>query len=365
MINLIDVVSNFVINGDVVSVEPYGNGHINDTYCVNATDKGKTVRYILQRLNTNVFPRTKELMENVHKVTSFLAEKIKMSGGDPLRETLTLIPTNDGGYYFNKNDDFFRMYVFIEGAIGYQIADDADMFASCGKAFGNFINMLNDFPAKELHEVIFNFHNTLKRFETFCESLDKDYNNRSETCKKEIDFILSRKDYCSMIVEKLASGDLPLRVTHNDTKLNNVLIDPNTKIPVCVIDLDTIMPGSLLYDFGDAIRSGCNTGLEDEKDLSKVNFDINLFEKFVSGFMSGIGECITANEVEMLPYGAILMTFECGIRFLADYLIGDKYFKIHYDEHNLVRARTQYKMVADMEAVLPKMKEIVRKYSKL
>lgn len=358
-----EIVDKFDINGEFISCEPYGDGHINDTYLVTANDNGNNVNYILQGLNSNVFPRTKELMENVAKVTAFLAEQIKARGGNPLRETLTLIDTKDGEKYFvDDKGKFFRMYVFIADTVGLPLAESAEVFEGAGKAFGDFISGLNDFDARELHEVIFNFHNTEERFKNFLKGLDKDYENRSFICKPEIEFVLNRKDYCGKVVELLRRGELPLRVTHNDTKLNNVLMDKNTLKPVAVIDLDTIMPGSLLYDFGDAIRSGCNTGLEDEKDLSKVGFDIGLFEAFTRGFLGGIGENITSKERELLPFGAILMTFECGMRFLNDYLDGDNYFRTHYPEHNLVRARTQFKLVADMEQCLDQMNAIVKKY---
>lgn len=362
--NFNNIISKFDISGQFVSCEPYGNGHINDTYLAVMDNKNVKTNYILQRLNRNVFPRTKELMDNVQKVTTFLRERIRQDGGNPDREALTLIPLKDGkSYYIDNDGNYFRMYIFIEKAVGLQLVEDPKIFEGAGRAFGAFINKLNDFPAEQLDEVIFNFHNTAARLDNFMTCLGKDFEKRSLTCKSEIDFVLSRKDYCSRVVDLLKSGGLPLRVTHNDTKLNNVLLDEKTGAPICVIDLDTIMPGSLLYDFGDAIRSGCNTGLEDEKDLSKVNFDIKLFEAFCKGFMSGIGNCITTSERDLLAFGAILMTFECGIRFLSDYLDGDNYFKTHYDDHNLVRCRTQFKLVSDMEKVLDKMNKIVKENS--
>lgn len=360
-----NVVSKFDLRGDFVSCEPYGNGHINDTFLVVMSSNGETINYILQRLNSNVFPRTRELMENIIGVTVFLRTAIKKAGGNPDRDTLTLVPLRTGEkYLIDEDGKFWRVYIFIEDSVGLQIVEDKRVFEGAGRAFGQFIGQLDKYPAAELHEVIFNFHNTATRFDAFCRSLDKDYDNRSVTCREEISFVLERKNYCSRIVDALASGQLPLRVTHNDTKLNNVLLDKYSGTPVCVIDLDTIMPGSLLYDFGDAIRSGCNTGLEDDKDLSKVNFSIELFESFVQGFMAGIGNIITDKEIEMLSFGAIMMTFECGMRFLTDYLDGDNYFKTHYPDHNLVRCRTQFKLVSDMEAALCKMNAIVAKYAK-
>lgn len=357
------IMEQFVVEGKFISGEPYGDGHINDTYLIKYALEGQTVNYILQGLNSNVFPRTRELMENVTKVTTFLAEEISKDGGNPLRETLTLVAAKDGKtYYIDEKGKYYRVYVFIENTIGLALADSPAVFEGAGRAFGTFIARLDKFPANELHEVIENFHNTKDRFKNFLIALDKDYENRSFNCKTEIDFVLERKNYCSIVIDKLRTGELPLRVTHNDTKLNNVLMDKDTLTPVAVIDLDTIMPGSILYDFGDAIRSGCNTGLEDEKDLTKVNFDIELFEAFTRGFIGGVGKSLTVGERELLPFGAILMTFECGMRFLGDYLVGDTYFKTRYDDHNLVRAKTQFKMVADMEKQLDEMKKIVAKY---
>ena len=255
--------------------------------------------------------------------------------------------------------------MLIENTIGYAIAESRDMFEDAGRAFGTFVRNLSGFPAEELYEVIANFHNTESRFSDFKKALENNYENRKDNVKEEIEFVLSREKYTSKVVSKLKSGEIPLRVTHNDTKLNNVLMDVDTNRAVCVIDLDTIMPGSLLYDFGDAIRSGCNTGLEDEKDLSKVSFDIDLFESFSKGFLEGIGDNITKEEMELLPFAGILMTYECGMRFLGDYLNGDVYFKTQYPEHNLVRCRTQFKLVRDMEERLGEMSEIVSRYAKI
>lgn len=355
----------FDIKGDFIDVEPYGNGHINTTYLAQFDCCGKVSKYILQKINTNVFPKTKELMENIIKVTEYVKQKVLERNGNPDKEVLTLIPTKKGDKYIINNDEYYRMYVFIEDTVALQIVDNCETYADAGQAFGDFIKLLNDFPANELHEVIENFHNTRSRYTNFIKALDINYQNRIEKCLEEIEFVKARENICDVVLDGLKKGELPLRVTHNDTKLNNVLLDANTLKPVCVIDLDTIMPGSLLYDFGDAIRSGCNTGLEDEPDLSKVGFDIKLFESFVKGFLKGIGNCITANELKLLPLGAKLMTFECGVRFLTDYLSGDTYFKIHYPEHNLVRARTQFKMVQDMENLWENMQAIVAKYEKV
>lgn len=367
MDNINSIVNLFQFDGQFLSAEPYGMGHINDTYAVTvSTGDNSTRRYILQRMNKNIFKNVPELMSNVQLVTDYLADIVAKEGGDSEREVLTLIKTKDGNaYYEDEKGDYWRAYILIEDTIGYAIAESKEMFEDAGHAFGKFINKLGDFDASKLYEVIPNFHNTVSRFADFKAALNNNYKNRAEGIKEEIDFVLSREKYCSVVVDMLKNGNLPLRVTHNDTKLNNVLMDVKTNKAVCVIDLDTIMPGSLLYDFGDAIRSGCNTGLEDEPDLSKVAFDINLFESFCKGFLSGLGAGITKEEKELLPFSAILMTYECGMRFLGDYLNGDTYFKVHYDTHNLVRARTQFKMVSDMEKQLDDMKNIVNKYCKI
>ncbi|MEG2084375.1 MAG: aminoglycoside phosphotransferase family protein [Clostridia bacterium] len=358
-----DVKNVFKVKGEYINYEVCEIGHINDTYILSFLENGKTVKYILQKMNTNVFKNPEYLMSNVQKVTKFLKKTILAQGGDPSRECLNLIDTVEGNAYFKDADGYWRMYLFIDNASSHQIAEDAEMFADAGNAFGKFISLLNDFPAEELFEVIADFHNTQKRLEMFEKALKADKVNRASGVTEQIEFVLQRKNYCSKVVDILGK-ELPLRVTHNDTKLNNIMIDDQTNKSICVIDLDTIMPGSLLYDFGDAIRSGCNTGLEDEQDLTKVDFDINLFESFAKGFLQGLGKNITPKEVELLAFSAILMTYECGMRFLTDYLDGDNYFRVHYATHNLVRAKTQFKLVLRMEQQLDKMNEIVRKYVK-
>lgn len=361
----IQIIQKFQIEGKVLKCEPYGSGHINTTFLIECDDNGVIKRYVLQKINTNVFPNVDGLMNNILSVTTFLKERIIENGGNPDQETLNLILTLDGKSYYKNGDETFRVYKFIEDTIALQIVENKEVFEGAGYAFGNFINLLNDFDASGLFEVIKNFHNTADRFDKFINAVDKDVVGRAANVREEIDFVLKRSSICDNIVSMLQAKTLPVRVTHNDTKLNNVLIGEKSGKPVCVIDLDTIMPGSLLYDFGDAIRSGCNTGLEDEPDLSKVGFDIDLYESFTKGFMAGVGSCITPVERDLLSLGAIMMTFECGMRFLTDYLQGDVYFKIHYPEHNLVRCRTQFKMVSDMENMRDKMDEIARRYCKV
>lgn len=287
-------------------------------------------------------------------------------GGDPDRETLNVIKTKNGAsYYEDENHNYFRMFLFIENTLCLEKVESAKDFYDSAVAFGNFQRMLADYPAHTLHETIPNFHNTPSRFADFKKAVERDPLGRSANAKPEIDFALARESDTSILTTLLEKGMLPLRVTHNDTKLNNILFDKDTRKALCIIDLDTVMPGLSLYDFGDSIRFGASTGAEDETDLDKVTLDLTLFETFVSGFLKGCGESLTEREIEMLPMGAKLMTYECGIRFLADYLEGDVYFKIHRENHNLDRARTQFKLVADMEKKWTDMEKIIRQQAGL
>lgn len=359
------IIKNFQIQGELVDCVRYGEGHINETYLATVANGEKKTDYILQKINDKIFPCVDKLMNNIRLVTEFNRQKIIARGGNPDRESLSLVYTNDGSsYYFDEQSKgYFRVYVFITDAVSYQVVEKPEHFYQSAVAFGNFANLLSEFDASSLYEVIPEFHNTLKRFNDFSASLEKDKLGRAKFVQDEIKFVLDRKDYCSRIVDLLKSGKMPSRVTHNDTKLNNVMLDSVTGKPVAVIDLDTIMPGSVCYDFGDSIRFGCNPALEDEKDLSKVNFDINLFEQYVKGYLSAVGSGITKIEKDNLAFGAILMTYECGIRFLADYLDGDVYFRVKREGHNVDRARTQFKLVSDMEKILPEMIKIVEKYA--
>jgi len=355
--NLQEILKQFNIE---VDLEAYGNGHINDTYIVSGTP-----RYILQRINTDIFKNPKELMKNIKAVTEFLQDKIRKNGGDPTRETLTLVNTIDGKPFYETKDGLcFRMYKFIDNAKSYELIESETQFYHAARAFGKFQNMLRDFEADKLFEVIPNFHNTRKRFEDFKVSINENKSGRLNLVQNEVEFALNRENYVDVVVDLLDNNELPIRVTHNDTKLNNVLLDDTTGEGVCVIDLDTVMPGSLLYDFGDALRTGASTGREDEKDLDKVWFDLDLFKAFTKGFLEELGDSITEKELELLPFSAILMTYECGIRFLGDFLNGDTYFKVDYDTHNLDRARTQFKLIEDMESKLEDMNQIVREVYK-
>jgi Ser/Thr protein kinase RdoA (MazF antagonist) len=361
-----DVISFFNIKGEFVDAKMINSGHINDTYCISLSQNSKyntRVHYILQRINHNVFKEPEKVMDNIIKVTRHLRRKIITAGGNPERETLRFIPANDGKFYCKTKDgNYWRLYAFIDDAQTYQIVENSNHFYSAGKAFGKFQMLLSDFPVEDLHETIPDFHNTPKRFKSLIEAIDRDAMNRAKHIKSEIEFAEKRADRTSIVIDMLKENKLPLRVTHNDTKFNNVLIDNETGEGICVIDLDTVMPGSSLYDFGDSIRSGANTADEDEQDLSKVWMDLNLFEQFTRGYLEMANGLFTPLELEYLPFSSMLITFELGMRFLTDYLNGDTYFRIHRDGHNLDRARVQFKLVADMEEKHEQMNKIVEKY---
>lgn len=357
------VAEKFTIDGDFVSAEPYGSGHINDTKLVVTVKNGERNQYILQKINKKVFKDPASLMKNFAEVTAYLSEIIKQDGGDPLRETLNVVKTLDGkNFYIDTDGEYWRMLVFVSDSLSYDKVERPEQFYQSAVAFGNFQYQLREYPADTLVETIVNFHNTPDRCRLFMEALEADVCGRAAEIKEEIDFVRSRFEFAKTLENAHKEGKLPLRVTHNDTKLNNILFDKNTGDALCIIDLDTIMPGYSVNDFGDSIRFGATTALEDEKDLSKVNFDISLYELYVKGFIEGTKGGLTDCEMELLPIGAIMMTYECGTRFLTDYLCGDTYFKTSRPGHNLDRARNQFKLVSDMEARLGEMREIVKKY---
>ena len=303
-------------------------------------------------------------MDNYVAVTDYLRRVIAEAGGDADRETLSVIKTLDGkNYHVDKRGDYWRLLNFIPDSMSYDKVERPEQFYDSAVAFGNFQYLLRDYPADTLYETIPNFHNTPDRFEKFMEAVERDSEGRCAEVREEIEFVKARREFAKTLETAHAEGRLPLRVTHNDTKLNNILFDKESGKPICVVDLDTIMPGYSVCDFGDSIRFGATTALEDETDLTKVNFDISLYELYVKGFIEGAKGGLTDSELELLPIGAIMLTYECGMRFLTDYLSGDNYFKITREKHNLDRARNQFKLVSDMEAQLDKMREIVKKYS--
>ena len=359
-----EVLTAYAFPATLLGAVRYGQGHINDTFCVVCQpQEGDAVRFILQGMNSVAFPHPEELMENFIGITSYLREQIVAAGGDPLRETLSLVKTKDGkDYYTDSNGKVWRLTPFIENTDCFQSATP-ELFEASARSFGRFQYMLQGYPAQTLHETIVNFHNTEDRYAKFEAALAADKLGRAAQVQAEIDFVVNRKADCSVALQALRDGKLPLRVTHNDTKLNNILIDRDTHEGICVIDLDTTMPGLSINDFGDSIRFGANHSKEDEKDLSKVNFDIELFEAYTRGFLEGAQGSLTSAELEYMPWGARLMTLECGIRFLTDYLDGDHYFRIHYPEQNLDRCRTQFKLVRDMEEQFDAMAAVIAKYS--
>lgn len=351
------ILKQFSFGGEIGDPHPHGNGHINDTFLVETNDTPPK-KYILQKVNGNVFKKPVQVMKNIEKVTAFL--KIR---ADSEREVLSLVPTLNGDIYSeDENGDVWRVYKFIENSICLDEVENPDDFYECAYAFGSFQKNLSKFPADTLYETIPDFHNTPSRYGDFLRAVSEDKSGRAANVKREIEFIKVRQDFYSCLIDAEKRGDLPLRVTHNDTKSNNVMLDKTTRKALCVIDLDTVMPGYSVTDFGDAIRFGASTAAEDEKDLSKVHFDIELYKAYLKGFLDGCGGKLKPNEIMLLPEGAKMMTIECGMRFLGDYINGDTYFKTAYPEHNLVRARTQLKLVEEMEAQWEDMKKAVKEY---
>jgi hypothetical protein len=361
-----EVVNQFEFNGEFIHIEPLGQGHINSTYAVYfRRETVPPIRYVLQRINTSILKNPLALMKNIEGVTNHLRKKIMEAGGNPDRETLTIVKTKDGKLFYEDGDkECWRAYLFIEDATCYQSAEKPGLFYNSAKAFGRFQKLLSDYPAETLSETIEKFHNTVNRYKNFEKAVQEDRMGRAKDVQKEIEFVKARKDDCGIVLDLIEKKEIPLRVTHNDTKLNNIMMDNETNEGICVIDLDTVMPGSVFYDFGDSIRFGASSAAEDETDLSKVYMDINLFKEYVEGFLSEAGETLTKKEYELLAFSAKLLTLECGIRFLTDYLEGDTYFKIHREHHNLDRARTQFKLVADMEEKMEMMNEIVMSHCK-
>lgn len=351
MIDLNEILSKFDIES---KIEEYGNGHINDTYRTSAND------YILQRINTSIFKNPDFMMENIDNVTSFLKEKIIAAGGDPARETMTVIRTHDGERCYKMDENnVFRVYTFVQDTRSTDTGTKEEMYQA-GKCFGRFQKYLDDYPAETLHEVIKDFHNTPKRVEDFEKAVKADLAGRAASVSEEIEFVRSCASFASVVTDGIADGSIPMRVTHNDTKINNILFDSKTDEAICVIDLDTVMPGSALYDFGDALRIGASTAEEDETNLDIVKFDTEIFKMFAKGYFEEMGDKLTKREIELLPFSAKLLTFECGTRFLTDYLNGDTYFKIHREHHNLDRARNQFKLVSEIEKVEEELLKIIK-----
>ncbi len=341
----------FALLGDFLKAEPYGGGHINDTFCVYFRQAGTPVRYIFQRVNHNIFKDVPALMNNIERVTKHSQQKLAAANEpNATRKSLTVLQSIDGKPYVNDAEgNFWRAYLFIEGAQTYDLIEKTEWAYEAAKSFGEFQKLLVDLPGGRLVETIPNFHNTRIRFGTLMAAIEADSQNRAIEVKAEIDFVMKRESMVDVLLDLQACGAIPERVTHNDTKLNNVMLDDKTGKGVCVLDLDTTMPGLVLYDIGDMIRAATNAAAEDEQDLSKVYSRREMFETLVTGYLSSAGDFLNQIEKDHLAHSGKLLSFECGMRFLTDYLQGDVYFKTKRDGHNLDRCRTQLRLVESIE----------------
>jgi len=352
----------FKIDGDVTACRPYGSGHINATHAVTMAEGEQQRRYIFQRINETIFKDVPALMQNVCRVTEHIRLKLEeIPGSEPDRETLTVIPTRaDESYLETENGEFWRVYTFIEDALTYDIPRSDRQIMEAARAFGRFQALLVDMPAPPLNETIPDFHNTPQRFATLEAAIAADTAGRAGACGADIEFALGQKAMTTIVTDGLARGDLPARVTHNDTKINNVMLDNRTGAGICVIDLDTVMPGSLLYDFGDQVRSTVGDFKENERELGRVYAQMNRFEALVTGYAATAGEAMTAAEVDLLPQAGPLITYEIGLRFLTDFLQGDIYFRTAHPTENLDRARTQFALVQSLQQHEDEMRQIVK-----
>jgi hypothetical protein len=358
-----ELVDNFEFAGDFVDATRHDSGHINETYVACFQENGGPPRrYILQRVNHHVFRNPEGVMRNIQAVTAHLRRKVTLDGGDPERETLNLVRSNGGICHKTAAGEYWRAYMLIDGANSYDAAESLEHVYNAARAFGRFQQLLSDFEPDQLYVTIPDFHDTPKRLDALVRAVERDARGRARSIRAEIDFCMQRAGQTSLLVDLLDRGELPVRVTHNDTKFNNVMIDDETGEGVCVIDLDTVMPGLSLYDFGDAVRSAANTAAEDERDLSKVHFDLDTFRHLTRGYLDAARGFLTPAEIDLLPFSARLMTLECGMRFLTDHLDGDVYFRIHRENHNLDRCRTQFKLVAEMEEQETEMEQVVETY---
>ena len=359
------VFDNFQIEGQFLQAAPYGSGHINDTFSVECRLDAQDERYILQRINHNIFRNPPQLMENIARVTRHIHGKLQQQGSkDISRRVLTIIPAEDGKDYYRDNaGNYWRVYVFVEGAKTYDVMENLDQAYEAAKAFGVFQKMLVDFPAPPLFETIPDFHNGPKRFEAFQQALQADVCNRAKEAEDEIEFLQTNGWIFDVFPKLIEQGQLPIRITHNDTKINNVMIDDQTNEGVCVIDLDTVMPGLALYDFGDIMRTTLSSAAEDEQDLSKVSMEMLRFEAILKGYLSAAGTFLSKTEKEHLIFSGKMITLVIGTRFLTDFLAGDVYFKVHRDGHNLDRCRTQFKLVQSIAEQQNNMQKLIEKYS--
>jgi hypothetical protein len=348
----------FKIYGDFLTVEPYGSGHINDTFMGRFNQSGEIVKYIFQRINVNVFRKPVELMDNISRCLTHLRGKLA-GRHDASRRALTLVSTWEGSNYLaTTGGDYWRCYLFVERARTYDVLEGPEQAYAAAKAFGSFQMLLSDLKGPRLHETIPNFHNTPSRLANFDVALKVDVKGRAASAKAEIDFVQRHRHIAPVLLDLLAKGEIPERITHNDTKINNVMLDDESGEGVCVIDLDTVMPGLSAYDFGDLVRTSVSPAAEDERDLSKVALRMDVFEALIKGFLEGYNGHLGKRETELLPFAGALITFEIGLRFLTDHLDGDKYFKIHRDNHNLDRCRTQFRLVELIEGKMDELNKI-------
>ena len=357
-----DIMSQFVVYGDFLVAVPFGNGNVNDTFQLTYDQGGIRLHYTLQRINHQVFKDPDKVMNNVERVTSHILGKIRAEHQETKKRTLRFLYTPEGRTLVNDvRGNFWRAYVFVERARAYEVLETPDQAFRVAEAFGEFQLRLVDLPGERLHETIPDFHNTPKRFVDFETAIRTDPCGRVKTAQKEIDFLMARRDETDALLKLNASGDIPERITHNDTKSNNILIDDLSGEGICVIDLDTVMPGLSLYDFGDMVRSGTNPAEEDETDLSKVGMRFDMYEALYRGFLKTAGLFMTSAEKEMLPFAGKLITMEIGCRFLTDYLNGDTYFKVRRPSHNLDRTRNQFKLVESIEEQFEEMRALLRR----
>ncbi len=353
----------FEIYGEFICAEPFGNGHINDSYVATYDQGGARIRYLHQRVNHHVFKEPAALMENFWRVCEHIWHGLHTNHvPDRSRRCLTLLPTREGLYFLEEpSGDVWRTCVFIERAATYDVVESPNQAFQAAKTFGEFQRQVAGMNGGRLHETIPDFHNTPKRFAAFADAVARDPLNRAATVRDEIEFARRREPLASLLLDLHAAGEIPERITHNDTKLNNVLLDTETGEGLCVIDLDTVMPGIALYDFGDLVRSATSPGEEDERDLSKVYMQLEMFEALARGYLQGAGDALNAAEIEHLPFAGRLITYELGLRFLTDHLLGDQYFKIHRPGHNLDRTRAQFKLVESIEEQTDEATEIVER----
>lgn len=351
------IISHFRIEGEFLNFEKINTGHINDSYRIR-TSSSDHPGYFLQWINNNIFKDVVGLMNNISEVTNHLAEKLVKH--DKLDfKVLNIIPCKDEKkYYLDENGQYWRLYTFIDQMHGYDVVETPEIAYEGGKAFGLFMSLLADLPADRLTETIPDFHNMEKRLDTFFNSVKNNTAHRVKDIPDEIEFVRNRKDQMLTIPELIKAGKLPMRTTHNDTKFNNILFDASNRA-MCIVDLDTVMPGSILFDFGDAIRTGANTAMEDEKDLSKVDINLSIYEAYTSGFIKSTRHTLTEVEINNLAFAARFMTFIIGLRFLTDFINGDTYFRTSFPGHNLVRAKVQFRLVEAMERNAGKMNQIV------